>query len=220
MNIHKITQNQLKTCTKWQRSGNSDKGAGLTHGLCWWWSWRIRRRRSLGLNSLWPTYVSVKAIDSPGDANQRTYESRYLHYNAKHHRCRPLHWWWLGICTYHASRSQHHVTTSQFDLKSVLALLLRTESFTICPAPQEKEKNITIRLSKQKLLKINSRIKLSKKNSYGKSIQLIKNRTTLRWRWSLWDKVLCRKVAAKRVEDGVDNQSVQSGPCETNLPAC
>jgi len=58
--------------------------------------------------------------------------------------------------------------------------------------------------------------------SYGKSTQLIKTCTTLRWQWSLWDKVLCRKVAAKRVEDGVDNHSVcsQSGPCETNLPAC
>jgi hypothetical protein len=32
----------------------------------------------------------------------------------------------------------------------------------------------------------------------------------LRWRWSLWNKVLCRKVAAKRVEDGVDNQSLCS----------
>jgi hypothetical protein len=39
---------------------------------------------------------------------------------------------------------------------------------------------------------------------------LIKNRTTLRWWWSLWDKVLCRKVVAKRVEDSVDNQSVCS----------
>jgi hypothetical protein len=62
-----------------------------------------------------------------------------------------------------------------------LTLLLRTESFTICPAPEEKEKNITIRLSKQKQLKINSRIKVSKKkNSYGKSIQLMKNCTALR----------------------------------------
>jgi len=57
---------------------------------------------------------------------------------------------------------------------------LRTESLTIYPAPKEKEKNITIRLSKQKLLKINSRIKLSEKNRYGKSIELIKNCTTLR----------------------------------------
>jgi hypothetical protein len=90
-----------------------------------------------------------------------------------------------------------------------------------CTWRKKEEKNFTIRLSKQKLLKINSRIKLSEKNSYGKSIQLIKNYTTLRWRWSLWDKVLCRKVAAKRVEDGVDNQSVCSQVlCETNLSAC
>jgi hypothetical protein len=39
---------------------------------------------------------------------------------------------------------------------------------------------------------------------------LIKKFTTLRWWLSLWDKVLCRKVAAKRVEDGADNQSVCS----------
>jgi hypothetical protein len=51
-----------------------------------------------------------------------------------------LHGWWLGICSYHALQCWHHVTSSQFDLKSVLALLLRTESFRICPAPQKKEK--------------------------------------------------------------------------------
>jgi len=72
MNIDKITQNQLKTCTKWWRSGNSDKGVGLTHGLRWWWSWRIRRRRSLGLNSPWPTSVFVKAIGSQGEHINKT----------------------------------------------------------------------------------------------------------------------------------------------------
>ncbi len=79
-----------------------------------------------------------------------------------------------------------------------------------CTPRKRKEKNITIRVSKQKLLKINSRIRLSKKKSSGKSTQLIKKFTTLRWWLSLWDKVLCRKVAAKRVEDGADNQSVCS----------
>jgi hypothetical protein len=39
---------------------------------------------------------------------------------------------------------------------------------------------------------------------------LIKNCTTVRWWSSLRDKVLCRKVAAKRVEDGADKQSVCS----------
>jgi hypothetical protein len=49
-----------------------------------------------------------------------------------------------------------------------------------CTQRKRKEKNITIRVSKQKLLKINSRIRLSKKKSSGKSTQLIKNFTTLR----------------------------------------
>ncbi len=49
-----------------------------------------------------------------------------------------------------------------------------------------------------------------KKKSYGKSIQLIKNCTTVRWWSSLQDKVLSRKVAAKRVEDGADKQSACS----------
>jgi hypothetical protein len=49
-----------------------------------------------------------------------------------------------------------------------------------------------------------------RKKSYWKSTQLIKNCTTLRWLLSLWDKVLCRKIAGKRVEDGADNQSVCS----------
>jgi hypothetical protein len=33
-----------------------------------------------------------------------------------------------------------HLFSVQPEIKSVLALLLRTESFTICPAPQKKEK--------------------------------------------------------------------------------
>jgi hypothetical protein len=50
-------------------------------------------------------------------------------------------------------------------VKSVLALLLRTKPFTICPSPKQNEmKNITtIRLSKEELWKINPTIKLSKK---------------------------------------------------------
>jgi hypothetical protein len=48
-------------------------------------------------------------------------------------------------------------------VKLVLALLLRTESFTICPSPRQNEmKNIiTIKLSKEELWKINPTIKLS-----------------------------------------------------------
>ncbi len=141
---------------------------GLTHGLSWWWCWRIRRRRSLGLNNPWPAYTSVKAIDSQGDANQWNHEFRYLHYNTEHHWCWPLHWWWLGICTYHAARSQHHVTTSQFDLKSVLALLLRSESFTIYPAPPKKEENINNQTFKKKLSNINSIVKVSTKKKLWK----------------------------------------------------
>jgi hypothetical protein len=47
-------------------------------------------------------------------------------------------------------------------VKLVLALLLKTESFTICPSPRQNEmKNITtIKLSKE-LWKINPTIKLS-----------------------------------------------------------
>jgi hypothetical protein len=79
-----------------------------------------------------------------------------------------------------------------------------------CTQRKRKEKNITIRLSKQKLLKINSRIRLSPKKKLWKINPIDNKFTTLRWRLSLWDKVLCRKVAAKRVEDGADNQSVCS----------
>jgi len=52
-------------------------------------------------------------------------------------------------------------------VKSVLALLLRTESFTICPAAKKNEKkNIkTIGLSKEELWRINPTIKLSKKKT-------------------------------------------------------
>jgi hypothetical protein len=48
-------------------------------------------------------------------------------------------------------------------MKSVLALLLRTESFTICPSARQNEMKyiITIRLSKEELWKINPTIKLS-----------------------------------------------------------
>jgi hypothetical protein len=59
-----------------------------------------------------------------------------------------------------------------------------------CTRGKRKEKNITIRLSKQKLLKINSRIKLSQKNQL--------------WKINPIDKKL------HHFEDGVDNQSVCS----------
>jgi hypothetical protein len=47
------------------------------------------------------------------------------------------------------------VTSSQFDLKSVLELLLRAESFKVCPAHRknEKKRTSTIRLSKTKGIK-------------------------------------------------------------------
>jgi hypothetical protein len=47
---------------------------------------------------------------------------------------------------------------------------LRTESFTICPAPEEKEKKRTSQsdFQNKKLLKINSRIKLSTKKQLWK----------------------------------------------------
>ncbi len=49
------------------------QGGGATHGLCWWWwCWRIRSRRSLQLNSPWPTSVFVKAIGSQGEHTHKT----------------------------------------------------------------------------------------------------------------------------------------------------
>jgi hypothetical protein len=58
---------------------------------------------------------------------------------------------------------------------------------------------------KQRVLKANPMIKF-----FGQSTQLIKFCTTLRWQSSIQDKVLCRKLATKRVEDGVDKQSLCS----------
>ncbi len=75
---------------------------------------------------------------------------------------------------------------------------------------ETKEKNINNQTFKKNLSKINSTVKVSTRKSYGKSTQLIKNCTTVRWWSSLRDKVLCRKVAAKRVEDGADKQSACS----------
>jgi hypothetical protein len=60
---------------------------------------------------------------------------------------------------------------------------LRTETFTICPAPQKKktkEKNINNQTFQKNLSKINSTVKVSTRKSYGKSTQLIKNCTTVR----------------------------------------
>jgi hypothetical protein len=109
-----------------------------------------------------------------------------------------------------AKATSCHLFSVQPEIKSVLALLLRTESFTICPAPQKREKNINNQTFKKNLSKINSTVKVSTRKSYGKSTRLIKNCTTVRWWSGLRDKVLCRKVAAKRVEDGADKQSVCS----------
>jgi len=55
---------------------------------------------------------------------------------------------------------------------------------------------------KQRVSKANPTIKF-----FGKSSQLIKICTTLRWQLSIQDKVLCRELATKRVEDDGDKQS-------------
>jgi hypothetical protein len=82
-----------------------------------------------------------------------------------------------------------------------------------CTQKKWKEKNINnwtlknkrywkptqqLDFKKQKVLKANP------------TTQLIKICTTLRWQWSIQDKVLCRKLATKRVEDDEDKQSACS----------
>jgi hypothetical protein len=62
-----------------------------------------------------------------------------------------------------------------------LALLLKTKSFTICPTPKEKEKKRTSQSNFQnKTIENKLRNQTFQKKSYEKSIQLIKNCTTLR----------------------------------------
>jgi hypothetical protein len=114
-----------------------------------------------------------------------------------------LHWWWwLGICSYHASQCWHHVTSSQFNLKSspCIALenwVLHNMSCTWRKRTR-KEKNITIRLSKQKLVKINSRIKLSKKKQLWKINPIDKKLHHLEVTDGVfWDKVLCKESSSK-----------------------
>jgi len=75
-----------------------------------------------------------------------------------------------------------------------------------CTQKKWKEKNINNRtFKKQRVSKANPTIKF-----FGKSTQLIKICTTLRWQSSIQDKVLCRKLATKRVEDDEDKQSACS----------
>jgi hypothetical protein len=62
-----------------------------------------------------------------------------------------------------------------------------------CTQKKWKEKNIKNRTVKNK--------------GYRKPTQLIKICTSLRWQSSIQEKVLCRKLATKRVEDDGDKQS-------------
>jgi hypothetical protein len=83
-----------------------------------------------------------------------------------------------------------HLFSVQPEISPCTALENRVLHKMSCTRRKRKEKNITIRLSKQKLLKINSRIKLSKKKKL--------------WKINPIDKKL------HHFEDGVDNQSVCS----------
>jgi hypothetical protein len=72
-----------------------------------------------------------------------------------------------------------------------------------CTQKKWKEQNINNRTFKNKRY----RKPTQQPNSFGKSTQLIKICTTLRWQLSIRDKVLCREFATKRVEDDGDKQS-------------
>jgi len=89
---------------------------------------------------------------------------------------------------------------------------LRAESFKVCPAHRknEKKRTSTIRLSKTKGIKSQPNNQILFFKSYGKPTQLIKICTTLRRQLSIQEKVLCRKLATKRLEDDGGKQSACS----------
>jgi hypothetical protein len=82
---------------------------------------------------------------------------------------------------------------------------LSRSKYVLHTEKMKRKEHQQLDFKKQKVLKANPTIKF-----FGKSTQLIKICTTLRWQWSIQDKVLCRKLATKRVEDDEDKQSACS----------